>query len=127
MGSKRDGNAPPTSSGATRWCARCELALLALRSMAGAEVAQRVSAAQTAECWASKDDPTKRGLKAPAAMRGFSPALHGTLNHCANSLDALADNQHAYAVLLNALVDEEDEAQEQCRRRHRKWKYRLRN
>ncbi|MEH3131593.1 MAG: hypothetical protein PGN27_16720 [Mycolicibacterium neoaurum] len=33
----------------------------------------------------------------------------------ANSPDALADNQHAYNVLLNALVDEELDAQQQCR------------
>lgn len=34
----------------------------------------------------------------------------------ATSPDALADNRHAYLVLLNALVDEEEAAQERCRR-----------
>ncbi len=34
----------------------------------------------------------------------------------ANSPDAVANNQHAYNVLLNELVDEELDAQQQCRR-----------
>ncbi|TQK31852.1 hypothetical protein FBY28_4897 [Arthrobacter sp. SLBN-53] len=34
----------------------------------------------------------------------------------ATSPDALADNRHAYLVLLDALMDEEEAAQEQCRR-----------